>query len=286
MLGCAAPAKLPPHVKAIRNVSYGPAKGRDNLLDVFLPENADHALPAVIWVHGGGWNAGDKSPCPATAIVPYGFVAVSLNYRLTGTDPFPAQIEDCKGAIRFLRAHTAEYHIDPDHLGVWGESAGGHLVALLGTSGDDKKIEGTVGGNADKSSKVQAVCDWFGPTDMSAFPAQADAEHIDKSTVAPPLIRGLLGGDPADKKELLKLTNPLEYITEKTAASLPQFLIQHGDRDPVVPVGQSRMLNDALKKVGATVEFTVVKNAGHGDGFDRAEVRKQVLAFFQKSLKS
>jgi acetyl esterase/lipase len=127
------------------DLKYGDAPGKANLLDIYLPENAEGALPLIVWIHGGGWAAGDKAGCPAVGMVGRGYVAASINYRFSQEAIFPAQIEDCKGAIRWLRAHAKEYHIDPDKIGVFGASAGGHLVALLGTSGSAKEIEGTVG---------------------------------------------------------------------------------------------------------------------------------------------
>lgn len=139
------PKLLPPSVRFEGDLKYGDAPGKANLLDIYLPENAEGALPLIVWIHGGGWAAGDKAGCPAVGMVGRGYVAASINYRFSQEAIFPAQIEDCKGAIRWLRAHAKEYHIDPDKIGVFGASAGGHLVALLGTSGSAKEIEGTVG---------------------------------------------------------------------------------------------------------------------------------------------
>ncbi len=152
-------------MKFLRDVPYIEDGHERHLLDLFLPAKAAGRLPLVVWIHGGGWQAGSKEGCPAQWLVGKGYVVASINYRLSQHAVFPAQIEDCKAAIRWLRAHSAEYAIDPDRIGVFGGSAGGHLVALLGTTGNVKDLEGN-GGNLDQSSRVQCVVDWYGPTDF------------------------------------------------------------------------------------------------------------------------
>jgi acetyl esterase/lipase len=163
-------------VKSIPDVKFATVDGKDLLLDMFLPVPPDDVskepgsasgpFPVIVWIHGGGWQEGDRHGCPAEHLVPRGYAAVSIEYRLTTVAPFPAQIQDCKGAIRWVRAHAREYNFDPERIGVWGASAGGHLAALLGTSSAEKQLEGDTGGNLDQPSNVQAVCDWFGPTDL------------------------------------------------------------------------------------------------------------------------
>ena len=242
------PVNLPPHVVVARDVKYGDAPGKSNLMDIYQPEGADKALPLVVWVHGGGWIEGSKDNCPALPLVPRGYVVASINYRLSRQAVYPAQIQDCKGAVRFLRAHSKEYHIDPDKIGVWGASAGGHLVALMGTSVDAKELEGDVGGNLDQSSRVQAVCDWFGPTDLAQFAEQAVAAGIAKSTPGPSLIVQLFGGSLAEKHDLVQQANPIKFIDKRQRKNIPPFLIMHGDKDPLVPVAQSQLLKDAADR--------------------------------------
>jgi acetyl esterase/lipase len=279
---------LPPHVTCLPDIPYGPAAGSANLLDLYLPDNVaqlDHPLPLIIWIHGGGWIEGNKDNCPVASAVPFGFIGASLNYRLSGEARYPAQIQDCKGAIRFLRAHSTEYHLDPNHIGVWGASAGGHLVALLGTSGGSTELEGTVGGNLDQSSKVQAVCDWFGPTDLTQFADQAKAADIAQFTPGPRLIKALFGGTLDEKKDLVQLANPIAFLKGKNPADLPPFLIMHGDQDNMVPIAQSQLLDDALTQMKASVDFQIIPGAGHGKGFNKDTVQKTVLTFFEKKLK-
>ena len=166
-------SKQPPGVTVLRDLQYIQGGHGRNRLDLYLPDKADGRLPLVVWIHGGAWWAGSKEGCPAVPLVGKGYAVASINYRLSQHAVFPAQIEDCKAAIRWLRANAVKYHLDPDHVGVWGESAGGHLVAMLGTTGNAKELEGT-GGNLDQSSHVQCVIDWFGPSDLVTVGTQTD----------------------------------------------------------------------------------------------------------------
>jgi acetyl esterase/lipase len=184
-------------------------------------------------------------------LVEKGYAAASINYRLSQQALFPAQIEDCKAAIRWLRANAKKYHLDPRHIGVWGASAGGHLVALLGATGGVKDLEGEEG-NLDQSSRVQAVVDWFGPTDFAT---------IGKGLSDPksPVSR-LIGGSPQENKEKAAKASPITYVGKDAAPTL----IMHGDKDNLVPISQSEELAAALKKAGVEVTFQVVKGNGHG----------------------
>jgi acetyl esterase/lipase len=211
-------------------------------------------------------------------------VVASINYRLTDVGAYPAQIHDCKAAIRFLRAHAAEYHVDVNRVGVWGASAGGHLVALLGTSGDVKELEGDEA-NLEQSSRVQAVCDWFGPTDLLKFVAEAEAEKLPNpraSENANSMVGKLLGGAMKDKEDVAKAANPITFVSKDD----PPFLIMHGDKDQLVPVAQSRDLEEALKGAGVDVKLQVVKGGGHGNlNIDGFEAGKMVREFFLSHLK-
>ena len=277
------PQNLPPGVRTESDLKYGSAPGRGQLLDLYLPEAASAPLPLIVWIHGGAWKEGDKRGCPAVAMVPRGYAVASLNYRLTNEAVFPAQIQDCKGAIRWLRAHAKQYHLDADHIGVWGASAGGHLVALLGTSGDAKELEGDVGGNLDQSSRVQCVIDWFGPTDLSVFTDQS--EHAaplatGKHDYSP--ITALFGGPISAHPDLVRLANPLTFIKREN----PPFLIMHGDKDPIVPLAQSEILADALKRAGVETHLEVLPGAGHGNGFGKPSLLAMMVSFMDKHLKS
>jgi acetyl esterase/lipase len=283
----AAPAQTPPAAgsldtgqkgpRALRDLEYAKPDGTALKLDLFLPANEGKPTPLVIWIHGGGWQGGSKEGCPAIGLVRDGFAVASVDYRLTDQATFPAQIFDCKAAVRFLRAHAKENNIDPERLGCWGASAGGHLVALLGTTIGEKACEGAELGSAEQSSAVQCVCDWFGPTDFREYKAQS-------SDVAPMLVK-LFGGKMSEKQELVKLASPALHV-EKSGKKYPPFLIVQGDQDPLVPWQQSQELADKLKAAGASVELVIVKGAGHGFGEQNGREFERLKKFFVEHLQN
>jgi acetyl esterase/lipase len=264
---------LPPGVKVERDLAYVPDGHERQKLDLYLPEKAAGRLPIIVWIHGGGWRNGSKDRPPGVSMVSNGYAVASINYRLSQHAVFPAQIEDCKAAIRWLRANADKYHLDSDHIGVWGASAGGHLVALLGTTGSIKELEGT-GGNLDRSSQVQAVVDLFGPTDLLQMGGSHNAPKSPESL--------LIGGPLQESKEKAARANPIAYVTKDTAP----FLIFHGDMDKSVPISQSEMLADALKQAGVEVTYKPITGAAHGGpAFSSPENLNLVKAFFDKHLK-
>lgn len=259
---------LPPGVQVHRDLEYIPDGHERHRLDLYLPEQAARPLPVIVWVHGGGWQRGDKSNCPVIWFATNGYAVAAINYRFSSHAIFPAQIHDCKAAVRWLRANAGKYRLDPEHIGAGGGSAGGHLVALLGTTPDVKEFEGP-GGHAGQSSRVQAVLDWFGPTDFL--------------TVGPKETRTrLLGGDAQQNQEKAIKASPMTYVSKNVAP----FLIMHGDGDKTVPLAQSEVFAEALQKAGAEATLLVVKGAGHGGAkFTSPENLKQIEAFFAKHLK-
>ena len=267
--------------KAINDIVYARIGDRALHINLTLPTaDVTKPRPAVIWIHGGGWSGGDYKLDPSAefGLTKAGFVTGTVEYRLTGEAKYPAQIEDCKAAIRFLRANATKYGIDPDRIGVWGGSAGGHLVALLGTTGGMKQLEGTEG-NPGYSSRVQAVCDLFGPTNFS------DSQLKLYIPAVVEMIDALLGGPVAQNRGLARLASPVEFASKDD----PPMLILHGDEDPLVPMSQSEELYNALKRAGADVTLVKVKHAGHGFGAKEndpsyAQIKKMVQDFFRKNL--
>jgi acetyl esterase/lipase len=253
------------------------ADGVKLTMDLYQPKKMAGPAPAVLYVHGGGWTGGDKSDGAGLLfkeeLVRRGYVMAAINYRLAPKYAFPAQIEDVKCAVRHLRANAAKYNIDPKRIGAIGGSAGGHLVSLLGVS--DKEWD--TGENSDQSSRVQAVVDMFGPSDLKLMLAGSGRNF------------GLTifnASGPDDP--LLLAYSPVTYITPDD----PPFLILHGDHDEVVPLEQSQILYDKLKAAGVPVEMVVVKNAGHGfipvNGDiqpSMPELVQMVANFFDKYLK-
>lgn len=270
--------KLPDGFVAHRDLEYAKVGEQSLLLDVYAPKAAKKSLPLVVWVHGGAWRAGSKDRCPALRLLGKGYVVASINYRLSQEAIFPAQIEDCKAAIRWLRANSVKFHIDPDRIGVWGSSAGGHLVALLGTTGDVRELEGQ-GGSARFSSRVQAVVDFFGPTDFLQMDAHALESAPFKHDAANSPESKLVGGAIQENKEKVARANPITYVSKDD----PPFLIVHGDKDPLVPIHQSELLDQALRLKGVATMFKTVEGAGHGFG-QNAEVNELVDIFFDRHL--
>jgi len=269
-----------PGAKPNANVSYDIEYVRGGhqrqKLDLYIPKKReDKPLPLIIWIHGGAWRAGSKDRCPATRFLDSGYAVASINYRLSQHAIFPAQIEDCKAAIRYLRANAERYDCDPERFGVWGSSAGGHLVALVGTTGDVKEFD--KGENLDVSSRVQAVCDFYGPTDftlMNSFWTKMDHDAADSPESK------LIGGPIQQNKEKCQRANPMTYISKED----PAFLIVHGDKDPLVAHNQSVIFDKALREAGVPVKFHTVAGGGHG-GFKDPAVDKMVEDFFAKQLK-
>jgi len=261
-----------------RDIEYVPGGHERQKLDLYIPKAADPngRRPLLVWVHGGAWLGGSKQFCPALRFAHQGYAVASLNYRLSQHATFPAQIEDCKAAIRWLRANAGLYGYDPNRIGVWGASAGGHLVALLGTTGEVKEFD--VGPNLGVSSRVQAVCDFFGPTDfakMSSFWSTMKHDAPDSPEAK------LIGGPIRENPDKVRKANPITYVTKDD----PPFLIVHGDKDPLVPHNQSELLRDALQQAEVSVTFHTVKGGGHG-GFRDPEVDRLVGEFFQQHLRN
>lgn len=280
--------EAPAGVKKIADVVYATVDGPDGdkidlKLDLYVPEKVaegERARPLVIWIHGGGWQGGSKDRCPASRLVLEGYTVASIQYRLTDVAPWPAQIQDCKGAVRWLRANAAKYGIDGERIAAWGSSAGGHLAAMLGLTNpkDDLVLEGDVGGNATESSSVQAVINWFGPADLVKLVEGIDDEGDGE---AGPMMK-LVGGKLSEHMHTLKQASPVTYASKDDAP----MLIMHGTLDRLVPLEQSVMLRDALQACGARVELVEKAGSGHGSGeFMRLATLQQVKQFLDVHLK-
>jgi len=263
---------VPPDLQYDHDVEIGMGGTRTLKMEICYPKTAPpEPWPVLIYIHGGGWNHGSKNE-HANKIVGYakrGYVGVAIEYRLTGEATFPAQIEDCKLAVRYLRAHAEKYYLDPDRIGVWGTSAGAHLASLLGTL-PSGTFEGT-GGWANYSSRVQAVVDWFGPADFISDLKQADRFS---SLVA------LLGKRPSADPEWAKKAMPGTYASSDD----PPFLIMHGTKDTTVPITQSQTFYQSLIEAGVDATFIPVEGAGHGFS-DYPEASQLAWEFLATHLK-
>ncbi len=263
----AAPREIPQGVKLVENIEYVAGGHPRQKLDLYLPEKSPGPLPVVLWIHGGGWRGGDKGRSPAMFLATKGFAVASMNYRFSQHATFPAQIHDCKAAIRWLRAHADTYGLDPARIGAWGSSAGGHLVALLAVTNGNTDLEGSEGITG-PSSDIQAAVDWFGPTDFLTVGAKDTRSD-------------LLGGDAQAHPDKARRASPSSYVSAKACP----ILIMHGDADKTVPIAQSESFGKSLQEAGADATFVVVQGAGHGAGqFNSPEIRQQVAEFFRKHL--
>ncbi len=264
----------PVMARIFQDLEYARIGERSLKLDLYIPpHDKGKRLPLVVWVHGGAWISGDKATPRAPRELGDRYIVASINYRLSKEATFPAQIYDCKAAIRWLRANADQYDIDPDRIGAWGGSAGGHLVALLGTSGGVEELEGDVGDHLDCSSAVQAVCNFYGPTDLASL--YEDTAKMDPRKN--PLCL-LFGGIPTEHPDLLLQANPITHVSPDD----PPFLIMHGDKDLVVPLEQSELLYVALQGAGVKSSLHVIEGCEHG-GFP-PDAYEEVRKFFDEHL--
>ena len=267
------------------DIVYASIEGRDLVLDVYAPKSSPAELiPVVVWVHGGGWRGGSKDGIRRSVpILSHGLGLVSVGYRLSGEAKFPAAIADVKAAIRWVRANAPRYGFDPDRLGAWGSSAGGHLVALLGTAHEVAEWDSMHEENAGVSSRPTAVCNWFGPTDflrMNDFPGRIDHD-------APDSPESLFIGVPIQENpDKTQRANPIRYVTPDD----PPMLHMHGEKDGSVPYNQSELLHAALEKAGVESDLYMVKNADHGfrnmEGDTPESLMERVRDFFDRTLQS
>ena len=281
-----APKPLPKGVLMERDIQYVPGGDEAQRLDLYLPEQpADHPLPLVINIHGGGWRGGSKAGHPMMGLVTKGYAAASVEYRFSQKALFPAQIQDCQAAIRWLRANSKKYNFDPDHFGVMGGSAGGHLCALVGTAGG-KKAFAPIGGNEEQPDRVQAVCDFYGPADFNTVMQQAaddkNVRNIFKFNTPGDPYSGLIGVDLGSDKQKGEAVSPVHYVSRDN----PPFLILHGTFDKLVPYAQSEELVAALKAQGVEVLLQTLPGSGHGGPmFGNPAVTLMIQSFFDKHLR-
>ena len=259
----------------IRNITYGHGGDVELQCDLVQPKESDGFWPGVVCIHGGGWNSGsrDRFLKLAQQIAGRGYVAITVSYRLAPQHRFPACVEDVKAAVRFLRANAAPYHVDPDHVGAVGFSAGGHLALMLGLTDTDAALEGA-GGHAEQSSRVQAVVDFFGPTHL--------ADPVWNLAPNQTLIQ-FIGSTFSEDRNAYKRASPIFYVSKDD----PPVLIFHGTADRLVPITQSQLLEKKLTEAGVTCKLVRMEGMGHGWGGDAfAKTLAGTIAFFDRHLKS
>lgn len=247
---------------------------KDLKMDIIYPEDLEKKYPCIVWICGGAWVTMDRSAHLAylAELARSGFVVASVEYRTTNEAVYPAQVEDVKAGIRYLRAHSERYHIDPERFGVMGESAGGYLTAMAALV-DDPAYD--VGEYLEHSSKVQAACPWYPPTDVSSFPYESPIQ----AEASPESL--LLGKNVMLNKEEAIRICPVTYVSKDA----PPFMILHGVEDHTVPFKQGEMLHDRLEEAGCDVQLIAIEGADHADQqFFQKEIWQRIIEFFHEKL--
>lgn len=274
--------RLPDSIQAVFDIRYADSDNPRQRLDLLLPKEPaeEGPLPLIVFIHGGGWRGGNRREglrYLAHMMADGHYAGATIGYRFSSEAVWPAQIHDCKAAIRWLRANAKEHNLDPDRIAVIGPSAGGHLAAMLGTTGDVERLNGKLGPHTDVDAKVACVVDEYGPTDllaMSELPGD-----LDHDAAASPESR-LVGGPLQERKAAARDASPISYVS----ALDPPFLIIHGTDDPLVPFDQSERFYEELQQVGVTAHLIRVQGGGHG-GFRSLELDRRVRLFFDKCLR-
>lgn len=258
-------------------IPFGTGGTTELRLDLAMPKEGEGPFPAIVCLHGGGWVGGERQQMKGTIeiMARRGYVAVSPDYRLAPKDPFPAQIEDCKAVVRWLRANAQQYRINPQRIGAFGFSAGAHLACLLGVTGKDDGLEGK-GGNAEQTSTIQAVVSLFGPTDF--------AQPVWSNEVRQRYLVPFLGGSAEEKADVYRRASPVTYAGKNA----PPFLFVHGTADDVVPIQQSERMVEKLRQLGVSARLIAMKGEGHGWDWShehRLITISQMMTFFDAELK-
>lgn len=271
-----------------KDINYAGDDMEAHRLDIYLPKTQQDRYKVIVIIYGSAWFANNAKGMAYMSIgkplTDAGFAVVSINHRSSGDAKYPAQINDVKGALRFIRANADKYKLDTSFVGITGFSSGGHLSSMAGVTNGLKTrtigektidIEGTVGGNEKCSSEVDAVVDWFGPVDMTRM-NNCDTVNDDKSPEA-----ALIGGNPADNMDMIQLCSPYFYVSKTTAP----FLVIHGNADTVVPYCQSVNFSEELKSQGKLTGFITVPEGQHGPVTFNEDTFKKMTDFFKKEAK-
>lgn len=259
-----------------KDIEFAKVDGHSLKLDLYLPREKNPVV--VVWIHGGGWQGGNKSKCEVKWLTDHGYAVASISYRLTDKAIFPAQIHDCKAAVRWLRANARTYGYRRDKMAVAGSSAGGMLSALMGTSGGVKELEGTVGGNLDFRSDLQAVIDYYGATDF-VLRSKTQPHRANKPGS---VVFKLLGGGADKKVKEAKLASAVIHVS----ADDPPMLVIHGRQDQTVLIDQSEAIHRAYSKAGLPIDFRVIPEGAHGGAvFYTGAARRWAVKFLDRVLK-
>lgn len=267
---------IPETVTFERGIEYANPDNQHLQLNLARPKEAKGLLPAILCIHGGGFRAGHRDGHNGLCVklAEKGFVAATVSYRLAPKYQFPAAVHDVKAAVRWLRANAAKYGIDPDRIGVTGDSAGGHLAQFLGVTAGVPEFEGDEG-NAGQSSAVTCVVNRYGPSDFT----KSYGKSVDAAEVLPLWLGGNL--ETALGKHIW--SSPLNWVSPKAAPTL----ILHGTEDKYVAYEQAVWMRDRLTACGVSVELLTLTGAGHGfKGADAEKAHEALVSYFSTRLKS
>ena len=248
-------------------------------LDIYSPTSSNNKSPLILTIYGSAWKSNRSKASKyikkslIKPLIDAGFAVASINHRSSTDALFPAQIHDVKAAIRFLRGNASEYKIDPSFVGVTGSSSGGHLAAMAGTTSHNKLMDGNIGSFLNYDSHVNAVVDWFGPTDFLLMDI-CGSKMVHDAVNSPE--SKLIGGAIQENKEKASAANPINYISSKT----PPFLIIHGMVDLTVPYCQSKVLKMALERANIESELISVRDGGHGKNVFIDKYKVEMVNFF------
>jgi acetyl esterase/lipase len=277
LLWTALPSPAADGRREISDIEYARVGDRPLLLDLHLPvtKKEDLRKPRlIVWVHGGAWRSGSRKDMPLGGLVDRGYAVASVDYRLSTEARFPAQVHDIKAAVRFLRAKAGDYGYDASKVTVAGNSAGGHLAALVGVTNGDKELEGRVGPHLVEKSDVQAIVSLYGMSNLTTILAQSTPHGL---SVRVPALQLLLGGQPEEVPDLAKLASPVFHVDGND----PPLLLLHGDQDPQAPINQSHELQGRYEALKLPHRFVVL----HGPEFTDVERRELIAAFLIEQLK-
>ena len=260
-----------------KDIEYARVGDQPLRLDLYEPAAAK--APLLVWIHGGGWERGSKTPMPLTGLVERGYAVASLDFRPASAARFPGQVHEIKAAIRFLRAAAPRYAYDARRVGILGASSGGHLAALVGTSNGQADLEGTLGDHPNESSAVQAIVSYFGASNLTTILAQSTPFGLG---VRKPALTALLGALPEENDAVARLASPVFRVD----ANDPPLLLLHGDQDPQMPINQSHELQGQYEHAGLEVDLIVVHGAAHGgEAFYTPQNLNRVAAFLDAHLR-
>jgi acetyl esterase/lipase len=260
--------------ETIHDIPYAKVDAVTLALDLHLPKGKARA-PLIVWVHGGAWRSGSKKDMPLGKLVEDGYAVASVDYRLSTQAKFPAQIHDLKAAIRFFRGQGSKWQLPTGKILIAGDSAGGHLAALVGVSNGHKELEGEVGNDRAQNSDVQGIISFYGGANLTTILKQSTPHGL---SVRVPALDLLLGGQPEDVPGLARLASPVFHVDKRD----PPLLLLHGDQDAQMPVNQALELFSAYKKAKASAQLEIVPGAGHGGPMFYDDERLSIVRKFLK----